>query len=413
MVSKKILALTFYEDFSRFFYALNKHNEQNLDIDLFSTHLSGYIYNENNFKLNKVFLPYAIRKINPECSIAIDDDKLKWIAEYNIKFGLKRKRALQIAYKYFQFYCKQLIDKDYDCCIISGDSRMQSRALSLACDLLEVPKLFFEQAPFGSTLFDPKGVNCNASVRHRPDIKERAEAVKINFSKNKAWKPILRLRIIDYIFSSISFGALYPEIVEEKSISNIVNRQLNSLKNTESDSNYSSKKNILVIGQVPTDANMLMHSNFANHTDLILASMSLKANNIVFREHPLYRGCYEKTLYETIANNDRLQLSCHKSLDSDLENADKIIVINSTVGMEAILKYRRNVLVYGQSIYDLLFGVYKPEQITEFESAPPCYENSLLQHNLAWFDKHFIRGHFRDDDLTDLARFLGIKINDI
>lgn len=413
MLSKKILALTFYEDFSRFFYALKKHNEQNLDIDLFSTHLSGYIYTENRSKLNRVFLPYAVRKFNQECSVAIDDDKLKWIAEYNVKFGLKKKRAFQLAHKHFQFFYTQLINQDYDCCIISGDSRMQSRALSLACDLLGVPKLFFEQAPFGSTLLDPKGVNCNASVRYRPEIKKRAEDVKIDFSKKKAWKPILRLRIIDYIFSSISYGLLYPEIAEEKSISNIVNRKINKLKNKKPDSNYSRKQNILVIGQVPTDANMLIHSNLADHTDLLLASMSLKANSIVFREHPLYKGCYEKTLYETIENNDRLQLSCNESLDSDIENADKIIVINSTVGMEAILKYRRNVLVYGQSIYDFLFGVYKPEQITNFISAPPCYEKSLLQHNSAWFNKHFIRGHFRDEDLTNLARVSGIKINEI
>ena len=78
-----------------------------------------------------------------------------------------------------------------------------------------------------------------------------------------------------------------------------------------------------------------------------------------------------------------------------------------------ILQHRRNVLVYGDSIYDYLFGVFKPENLSEFLSAPSHYNKELLFHNLAWFNKNFIRGHFRDEDLTKLADDIGIKINAI
>ena len=412
MHSKKILALTFYEDFSRLFFALQFHNKNNFKIDLFATHLSGYIYTENKIKLNKIFLPHAIRAFDRQDSPEIDQEKLIWIAEYSIKFGLGKCQAVNLAHKYFQFFYDRLATQEYHCCIISGDSRMQSRALSIACDLLKVPKLFFEQAPFGSTLLDKEGVNCNASVRSRPELIERSDEVTVDFHKKKAWKSKFRLRIVDYLFSSITLGLLYPEIVEEKRISDLIKRYLYPLKFQKLGIRPPREENILVIGQVPTDANMLMHSKLTNHTQLIQDIMSTQSN-IVFREHPLYKGCYEKTLYETINNNDILKLSVNESLERDIKESNKIIVINSTVGMEAILQHRRNVLVYGDSIYDYLFGVFKPENISEFLSAPSHYNKELLFHNLAWFNKNFIRGHFRDEDLTKLADDIGIKINAI
>ena len=412
MHSKKILALTFYEDFSRLFFALKLKNKSDFDIDIFATHLSGYIYAEKKIKLNKKFLPYAIRSFKQKGSPEIDQEKLEWIAEYNIKFNLGKSQAVNLALKYFQFFYDRLATQEYHCCIISGDSRMQSRALSLACDLLKIPKLFFEQAPFGYTLLDKEGVNCNASVRSRPELIKRKNEVTIDFRKNKAWKSKIRLRIVDYLFSSITLGLLYPEIVEEKKITDIIKRYLYPIIFKKIGMGLPREENTLIIGQVPTDANMLMHSKLTNHTQILKDIMTTQSN-IVFREHPLYKGCYEKSLYETIKNSDSIKLSVNESLEKDIKESKKIIVINSTVGMEAILQHRRNVLVCGDSIYDYLFGVYKPEKLFEFLKAPSHYESELLQHNLAWFDENFIRGHFRDEDLTKLVNEIEIRINAI
>jgi capsular polysaccharide export protein len=105
--------------------------------------------------------------------------------------------------------------------------------------------------------------------------------------------------------------------------------------------------------QVPMDVNMIYHSPYyKNQLDILIDLHKHLPSNIklVVREHPLYIGKYGKELYGFIESNEII-IDNASSLDEILENSSIVIVNNSTVGFEAICKYKP-VVVLGNAYYD-------------------------------------------------------------
>lgn len=75
------------------------------------------------------------------------------------------------------------------------------------------------------------------------------------------------------------------------------------------------------------------------------------AFDLVFKEHPSAKKRYP-AIYRKIQSAPNLHLLNHISTQSLIENAQAVVVINSTVGLEALL-YGKKVMVLGQAFYAL------------------------------------------------------------
>ena len=150
-----ILYHLFYDDFARFFIAVDDLNKT--EESLFScVNLSGYLYTLFNRKrsyfatLKSLFYP---------SNASLTEIELDYLTQYHN--GLFKGRASQLYNYYIHLIKKNKVKK----VIISGDSRLSSRALKLACEHQGIKPFFFEQGPNGTTIIDKSGVNANCSFR--------------------------------------------------------------------------------------------------------------------------------------------------------------------------------------------------------------------------------------------------------
>jgi capsular polysaccharide export protein len=98
---------------------------------------------------------------------------------------------------------------------------------------------------------------------------------------------------------------------------------------------------------------MIYHSPiFKSHTEIIKSiSSNLPQNTtLIVREHPLYINKYENSLYNFVKENEII-IDNATPLNKAIDLAQVVIVNNSTVGIEAILKYKTTV-VLGNAFYD-------------------------------------------------------------
>lgn len=96
---------------------------------------------------------------------------------------------------------------------------------------------------------------------------------------------------------------------------------------------------VLFAAQVPHDVNMITHSPvFVNHYNIIkfLNENVPDIYQIVVREHPLYKGRYEKEFYNYINEQERIILDNTTPLHTIINNASLVAVNNSTVGIESL-----------------------------------------------------------------------------
>lgn len=73
-------------------------------------------------------------------------------------------------------------------------------------------------------------------------------------------------------------------------------------------------------------------------------------STLIIREHPLYRGKYGSDFYQFLQQNN-IYIDFQKNFNIVMQKSEVIIVNNSTVGIEAIAKGKR-VVVLGDAYYD-------------------------------------------------------------
>jgi len=420
-IDVRLSTIGFYYDFTRFFSALNGQTTPTgkiVRVDNYATHLSGYLF-ENARGMHPVFLPAAVRaeKIN----VSIPDETLDWIGQYLITSGVSNKIARKISHKYVAYFLEEFRKNRPNAVIISGDTRMQARAAAQACRELGIRQFFFEQGPFGTTILDTNGVNCTASFAKCFATSRMHDQIdltssdcfappKARFAERKV------VRALDYFIQPVFLLLGFREIREEKKIARQIYRQFLMLKKHNSAIKSPKKTHcpfVLVIGQVPSDANFSIHSSYTTSLQLIRDIEEMFPNmNILFREHPLFIGSYGADFYTHFSVNPRLELSRGRQLDAEIKAAKHIIVVNSTVGMEVVLKYRKPLLCLGDASYAHLNGVYSRERVDDYRATDGYIKDADHQANCLWFHGSFIPGHFRDRDLRPLATQILRKIDE-
>ena len=423
----KILAIGYYDDFARFFLDVFKklRSKGSFQITYLNLYFSGFLFCLSRFKFHGWINPKILWLIlkntkKYENFIAEKKDVYKGInvekvINYHMRLPNPKKRRLtKTALAYIDLFHELIDIKSPDLLFLSGDSRMSVEILIEIANSKNIPCLHFEQAPFGCTIVDPKGVNANASVRNfTPTHSKRTpEELRIentafmSRSKEKKYKRNPIFRGFDYLFQLTlgSSGLLTEDTkmpTEYKSY--VTTPEAKHFKFNENDNQET--LDLLLILQVPFDVNMIYHSNlFKNHYEVVAnAIRSIPSNSrLRVREHPLYKGKYEPELYEVINSSTNVFIDSAGLIES-IEASNIVIVNNSTVGIEALAQ-NKPVISLGNSYYDsVCFKINSPdelnatiESITKSGSKQKPEAQLFLRH---LFKQYYIEGHYRDNTL--------------
>lgn len=426
----KLLCVSYYDKFSRFFIGIHKELKKELpksEIKIASLYTSGFLYSFIRFfsSINisfkvwfKVLMNYkSYKKQLLKNQTDFDLDKL-------IFYKLKENKNVNVdnlklqALAYIDIYTKifNSFQPDILCCV--GDSRLAIKIAVLIAKKRNIPCYFIEIGPFRTTIFDAQGVNANASINDKnlvsklpksqfKDPKEVFNQIKTNDQKYKR-SPIYRG--IDYALGALfNSTKIYPPDL---------NYQHSTFNGEKKSIKAPLKKNkFLLIGQVTDDVNMSYHSpNFDSFETLLKTVYQNlpKNSSLTFREHPHFTGKHSQNFYSYIKEN-QINLDNETSLNELIKSHDVIVVNNSTVGLESIAE-QKSVVVLANAYYAL------PELCLQLKNKNEL--NAVLKQTLSfkpsgenvtkYFDfllnSYFIQGRLVDKNLKSAKHIAHILI---
>lgn len=383
------LFISFYSDDMRFFYYYSKKIPNKSFF--YSIFFSGTLYLLFKFKISLNFK----NKYDKNIIIPSSFEDLIYYEIVQEKFN---KDILIAKAKQYIFYFNYLIKfNKIKYVYLSGDSRMIVKCAEYAALKNNCEIRYFEQGPFGTTILDEKGVNKNCSFRNakfKLDLNQIVVKKNIKISWNKYF------RAFDFLIYNV---LLYKNNHLYNDIATFSNKTRLSLKNKLSN-NY-----ILLILQVPLDANMILNSpNFSNHLDIVKWTYNNLPDGyqLVVREHPNFINSYENELYNFIEKKDKIIFD-YNSLDLSIKLSALVVVNNSTVGIEALLKNKKLVIL-GDCYYDKLETVFKIKNLDDKdvfnraikskvnEQISISFINYLLKNELIGFHFRDINYNFKD-----------------
>ncbi|HLS12135.1 MAG TPA: hypothetical protein VK050_08235 [Flavobacteriaceae bacterium] len=367
-----VLCIGYYDKFSRLFLGVKKHFKTKHPTAYFtidSMYLSGYLYTlirgQKGSWLSQKAWRLAKKNKNKYKAYLANSHKYKNFdlnkltsSLFNSKYHKKEDELLWHAMAYIDILEQKLIEVDL--LLLIGDSRLPFEIVKEMAESLQIKTYHIEQGPYNTTIFDKKGVNANLSVRgYTPKIEISKEDEKLacntlNLQKNKKYLRNPIYRGLDYFIEfAIMKSSIYPP--DLKIDFSILNKRNLTSDNKQFKATEHSGKNIFLFAcQVPFDVNITHHSPyFKKHSDILKEIyFNLPKNSILLvREHPIYKSQYEEDFYTFIRNNERVYLDKDLSLNQALDIVNVVIIVNSTVGLEAITK-NKSVLVLGNSYYD-------------------------------------------------------------
>lgn len=367
-----IICIGYYDKFSRFFLDINQHLKDNhnskVRLKIYSIFLSGFLYTLFRVKFSS-WLPakawFLVLKTKRVYNNIINEsteykgvsfnDFIKFHQSLNHKTSTK---SLQLqALAYIDIFDALFKKEKPNYLITIGDSRLSIEIAVAIAKQKNIKIYYIEQGPFNKTFFDSSGANANLSIRR--NFKSLINSDDLLYfsevdlkSNSEKYKRLPFYRGLDILLMTLFENTkIYPPDIKYTDINSYKSK--NHRIKIEHFSSDTKLKNILLILQVPSDINMIYHSPmFKSHSEIVerVYSNLPKDTKLIIREHPLYINKYEKTLYKFIAQH-HITIDCTTNIDTAIHNADVVIVNNSTVGIEAIFKYKP-VVVLGNAFYD-------------------------------------------------------------
>jgi capsular polysaccharide export protein len=406
-----ILLAVYYLDSARYFAYLHNcivANNIPLSVTFVCFYPSAYLY-LRKLGYNVLFLPSSIKRSERATESTAD---LEALAHYQIVTlpNIPKELILNETQSCLSFYEKLFEKNDYDLFISSGDTRLQIRSAIQVARQHNVNILYFEQGPFGTTLIDHEGVNANVSFRFSTKDTTTHHELNIpalprddyrrSLSMYDKWlekldllffyAPPLFSRVIP-IYSQL--GPNFGQFLWQRLRNKFRSRQTMHVQ----------KQYIFLPLQMPNDAQSIYHAPKVDGYSALISSIArvLPAEiGLVIREHPHYVGQYDKELYDIVERDARICLDGATPLCDLISSARVVVVVNSTVGLEALAAYKPLIML-GESYYDNCDQIQKPESLSDIGAS---IQASLIQQiDVVSIDQYlsklmgnFIPGHFRD-----------------
>lgn len=418
----KVICIGYYDKFSRFFIGVEKALQNkgfSTQFQILSIHFSGFLYTWLR-KKSGFWLPLrAWRKAQNQrqhylevCRTQNDYHRIDFKSLIKFHQALNPSIStenLQLqALSYIDLFIEIFKTNTPDFVVLVGDSRLAVETCAAVAKRHGIPIFYIEQGPFNTTIFDIKGVNANAVFRTQIAtlMTQATETASLNWlnTQTKKYRRSPFYRICDVILEKIQGkkASFPPDLIQTD-----VNIFKTKFKKQSTNSFQKTDKTVyLLILQVPFDVNMIYHSPyFSTHLELITKVYNNLPEDceLVIREHPVYRGMYATEMYQYIHKNNLISDN-RSSLDEALSYADVVIVNNSTVGIQAISKHKK-LVVLGNAVYDYE-GVclkHKGEKLNQLlrNALQFTVNKDSVQKFLSIFKQtSLIDGAITDQDLT-------------
>jgi len=254
---------------------------------------------------------------------------------------------------YFLLRAKRFIQTEgFDLIILWNDMKWHQYVIKKIAKEINIKTIFFENGTLPNTVtFDPKGVNFNNSV-----------------PRNKQF-------YLDRI----------PEVVE----------------NFENESNADLQQGYIFIPfQVDYDSQIISHSPWLKNMEELFFTIEKQLTSlpdglkVVIKEHPKSSRCY-KHLHK---KNPRIIFKNLDDTDDLIRDSKMVITINSTVGLESILK-GKPVLVLGNAFYSiggLCQRVVSEEELRQamLKISPP---NQIIKRSFyEYLKEYYVEGNWHN-----------------
>ncbi len=167
------------------------------------------------------------------------------------------------------------------------------------------------------------------------------------------------------------------------------------------------KNFIFIPFQVDYDTQILLFSPWIKNMEelfFVMKDISEKLKiNIVFKEHPSSRKEYPK-LHNIAKNSEFIQFANAYPTQELIEKAGAIITINSSVGIESLLFYKK-VITLGSAFYNIEGIVEHAENKKELENILKNLENYKLDKKLIEnFLKYLYYDYLIPSDFSDVEK---------
>lgn len=434
-LSMNILCLGYQDKFSRFYILISKalkHDGVNHSIYIHSYFLSGYLFSVLRFYRSSLMSYHALFKSltnkkkydkivknnNTYKGIHLED-----VIQFNLNYNPKtpKQKLKRLAVAYIEIYSRFFDTKKPDLIVSLGDSRMPFEIALHIAKTKKIKIYYIEQGPFNTTVFDETGVNANASLlskynNFKNKIQNPLDIINNEPIIDKSNDTYLRLpflRGLDYLLEFLfNKSPFFPiDLYKEGSKNRVKQKQIGKI-----DTN--SKKTYLLALQVPFDVNMIYHSPlFKNHFAMIQSVYKNlpKNTHLILREHPVYKGKYNKNIYEFVKRSKHISIDNETSLEDLFNSISALIVNNSTMGIEAIFRGLK-VLVLGNAYYtheNLCIKLNRIEdlknnleKISEFE----INKTEIKTFQYFCMNSYFIQGTISDRN-NIAAKLIATKIS--
>jgi capsular polysaccharide export protein len=257
---------------------------------------------------------------------------------------------------------------DVDKIIIFNGSLLQDFLASKSADIFGIKKLFFEIGNFPGKLFiDSDGVNAQSSLMNR-DLSVCAdydEEKLVRFlNKHRESKEQSHMVPQARVASKIYYSAIleriynlfikYPIVVQDRSVLYELKRKLTTKKayyNFDSIDIHKIRYIFLPL-QVSDDSQVIRNSDIPIEQSIDYAVSDALKNELglLIKPHPAEKNRSIVTYIEDLRRKyDNLYLT-NLNTYRLIKNCEKVITINSTVGIEGLMYYK-HVDVLGRAIY--------------------------------------------------------------
>lgn len=436
--------LSFYKDFARYFlYLSGEIRKADVNTSFFHHVLYPCAKRYLNSKgVKATLVPYSLKTVDEAKKDELKKNyDIKGLGFFTNKLLNNKAGCTQINERIIKYLCyyEDFFDENkIDVIISSGDSRMPIECCIAVAKKRGIKIYFFEQGPFGTTIFDNSGVNANASFsglcKFDYDLKIPDPFDLINNIKEKSegdyWSN-RKATIYEKFFDYWSILLLYPpkytlvdiipvELSTGEPIKSVFLQKIDKLfKKAKVNNNCeNADKYIALILQVPSDAQMILHSPLYKDSLSIVKDVVENAPLgyvIALREHPLYKNRYGSDLYDYVKSSENCYIDNKSSLSCFLERASVVVVNNSTVGLDALL-IGKTVVVLGDSYYSNEEVVYKLDNSSNIGDILSFSINNQIcktkiKNYIYWLVScNLIPGHYRDSNLYN-ASYVIEKLN--
>ncbi|MCF2649128.1 hypothetical protein [Niallia circulans] len=374
--------IIFFSSLSNFFQE-NGINCDHLAFNRRENNLYNKLNIESTFYLPKLLLKYD-STLDPNDQHLYDlDELLGYTFQLNDinHYKYSKETVYDNAKRYINFLKDYVKENEVSAFVLWNDTFMFECIAKKFAANMEIPTLIFEAGLFrpNTITFDKMGINYGNSVPRNPDYyrnlidKEDIKNTKLdNVEKNfelklpKLNRIDIKDRLVDYANQSIMKRELRLETIFESPFEklrrlikkNYLKRTIRTNENIKLPENY-----IFVPFQVHDDSQILLHSpylktmeNLVEFVDKEIRIYNKKYKQnlyILFKEHPADFGRvnYSK-LYKKYSDNKYFIFLKSGDTNTIIDNSKMVMTINSTVGIEALLK-NKPVITLGNAFYNI------------------------------------------------------------